>query len=87
MPYTTAEVINERASIESDDSSPSGGNYPWALLIPGDFHYPIEGLTIGKAQGNVIGGAYLKFYSWAQDHYSNRDWYNTPQDSKMVYPQ
>ena len=87
MPYKTAEVINEWAAIKSDGSSPYGGNYPWALLIPGDFQYPIEGLTIGKAKGNVIGGAYLRFYSWAQDHYSNRDWYNTPQDSKMVYPQ
>ena len=86
MPYKTAEVIDEWAAINSDGSSPYGSNYPWALIIPGDFKYPIEGLSIGKAKGNVIGGAYLGFSSWAQNRNSNKNWYNKPQDSEVVYP-
>ena len=86
LPYKTAEVIKEWAAINPDGTSPYGSNYPWALLIPGEFKYPVEGLTIGKAKGNIIGGAYLGFSSWAQNRYSNRDWYNKPQDTKVVYP-
>lgn len=86
IPYKTAEVIDEWAAINSDGSSPYGSNYPWALIIPGDFKYPIEGLSIGKAKGNVIGGAYLGFSSWAQNRNSNKNWYNKPQDSEVVYP-
>lgn len=86
MPFKTVEVINEWAAIKSDGTSPYGTNYPWALLIPGEFKYPIEGLTIGKAKGNVIGGAYLGFSAWAKKRTSNRDWYNKPQDSEVVYP-
>ncbi|MGN1229965.1 MAG: LruC domain-containing protein [Prevotella sp.] len=86
MPFKTVEVINEWAAIKADGTSPYGTNYPWALLIPGEFKYPIEGLSIGKAKGNVIGGAYLGFSSWAQNRTSNRDWYNKPQDSEVVYP-
>lgn len=86
IPYKTAEVIDEWAAVNSDGSSPYGSNYPWALLIPGEFKYPIEGLSIGKAKGNVIGGAYLGFSSWAQNRNSNKDWYNKPQDSEVVYP-
>ena len=73
-------------SINADGTSPYGSNYPWALLIPGEFKYPVEGLTIGMAKGNTIGGAYLGFSSWARDRYSSRDWYNKPQDSEVVYP-
>lgn len=86
IPYKTAEVIDEWAAVNSDGSSPYGSNYPWALLIPGEFKYPIEGLSIGKAKGNVIGGAYLGFSSWAQNRNSNKNWYNKPQDSEVVYP-
>lgn len=86
IPYKTGEVIDEWAAVNSDGSSPYGSNYPWALLIPGEFKYPIEGLSIGKAKGNVIGGAYLGFSSWAQNRNSNKNWYNKPQDSEVVYP-
>lgn len=85
QPYKTAEVLKEWANKRVDGGSPYNNNYPWALLIEGDFRYPVEGLNIGKSQGNVIGGAYLGFGQWAQHRNVSKDWYNHPQSSDVVY--
>lgn len=85
QPFKTAEVFSEWANKRVDGGGPYNNNYPWALLVEGEFRYPVEGLNIGKSRGNVIGGAYLGFAQWAQHRNVSKDWYNHPQSSDVVY--
>lgn len=85
QPYKTSEVFREWANKRVDGGSPYNSNYPWALLVPGKFRYPVEGLNIGKSHGTVIGGAYLGFPQWAQQRNTSKDWYDHPQNQSVVY--
>lgn len=88
-PYKTDEVAHYwRTAVSGDVSTYYTDNYPWALLCPCDFSYPIEGQVIGLKSGSVLGGAYQQghhsFAEWAVDHTAATDWYNYPLSS-LVY--
>ena len=85
QPFKTAEVTREWAAKNADGISVYDNNYPWALMIPGRFRYPVEGYQIGIYKGDILAGAYLGFAYWARYRESNKDWYLNPQSSNMVY--
>lgn len=55
---------------------------PWALLVPGETAYPLEGLPIGGGESGALSGAYQtyghSFAGWARDHTTNTDWWKYP---------
>ena len=53
------------------------GEPPYAIIVPGDFDYPVERVSIINA--------YKKFINWAQDMNTDKDWYTYPEEGK-VYP-
>lgn len=53
------------------------GEPPFAVIVPGDFDYPLEHIAITNA--------YSKFVNWAQDMNVDKDWYIYPDEGK-VYP-
>ena len=53
------------------------GEPPFAIIVPGDFDYPQEKVSITNAYGNFAG--------WAQNMTTNKDWYIYPEEGK-VYP-
>ena len=53
------------------------GEPPFAIIVPGDFDYPLERVSIINAYGNFAG--------WAQNMTTNKDWYIYPEEGK-VYP-
>lgn len=85
QPFKTAEITKEWAAKTADGASVYDNNYPWALMIPGRFRYPVEGTQIGIYKDNVLAGAYLGFAYWARNRESSNDWYNKPQSANMVY--
>lgn len=84
-PFKTDEVIYEWAAKDGGSYSPYSDNYPWGIMVPGSFRYPVEWQPIGIYKNNIISGAYLGFGYWAQDHNSYTDWYKSPQSSDLVY--
>jgi len=66
-----------------------GNSYPWALLVPGDFEYPQEGIAIGSTKSRYL-GAYIteghSFAEWAQHSYNATDWYLYP-SNEYIYNQ
>ena len=53
---------------------------PWALLVPdGQFHYPVEGMFIGRYRNGEVTGAYSRsshsFGEWGRDHSKALDWW------------
>lgn len=66
---------------------------PWALLVPSaSFLYPLEGVQIGFRKRTETGlvfndGAYAtsghSFGGWVEDHESNLDWYNYPDNASV----
>lgn len=64
-------------------------NFPWGIVVPGHFRYPIEWTPIGTTPiANVKGGAYQtsghSFGEWAQDRTKATDWFNYPFE-ELVY--
>lgn len=53
------------------------GEPPFAIIVPGDFDYPLEHIAITNA--------YTNFINWAQDMNADKDWYIYPEEGK-VYP-
>ena len=51
------------------------GQNPWAILIPTDFKYPSERISVTKA--------YPQFNSWGEGSILSNLWYNTPDKSKV----
>ncbi len=51
------------------------GQNPWAILIPTDFKYPSERISVTKA--------YPLFNSWGEGSILSNLWYNTPDKSKV----
>lgn len=86
LPYKTTGVIHTTISDNYADSYSS--NYPWALLLPGDFLYPREGVAIGSLSSNIYGGAYQlpghSFADWARDKNKANDWFRYP-EKRNVY--
>ncbi len=64
------------------------GNLPWAIMVPGDFKYPIEWTPIGRGTEGLYTGAYRaashSFAAWARNRTEATDWYNYP-DSESVF--
>jgi LruC domain-containing protein len=63
---------------------------PWALLVPdGDFHYPVEGMFLGRYRDGESTGAYSRwghsFGEWGRDHTKSQDWwlYNNATKSQV----
>ena len=54
---------------------PLKGEPPFALIVPGDFDYPIERASIVYA--------YPSFREWANNAYSYKDWLDTYDESKL----
>lgn len=55
------------------------GEDPHAIMIPEDFHYPMEGVCIKNA--------YPAFVNWAKDRTQNQNWYLTPEMESVTYKQ
>ena len=53
----------------------TAGQNPWAILIPTDFRYPSERISVTKA--------YPLFNSWGEGSILSNLWYNTPDKSKV----
>lgn len=51
------------------------GQNPWAILIPTDFRYPSERISVTKA--------YPLFNSWGEGSILSNLWYNSPDKSKV----
>jgi hypothetical protein len=56
---------------------PKKGEPPFALIVPGDFDYPIERVSIINA--------YEAFRTWANNAYNYGEWLDSSDDSK-IYP-
>src|SRR5574344_748710 len=85
-PYKKFEVLYLYRN--SDYQYSYSDNYPWALQVPGNFKYPIEGTPIGKYKDGTNTGAYCisghSFGEWAEDEDQAQDWYSYP-SSDYVY--
>ena len=55
---------------------PAAGEPPYAIIVPTNFRYPLERVSILKA--------YSKFANWAQNRDSDKDWY-VECDEELVY--
>lgn len=55
------------------------GEDPHAIMIPGDFRYPLE--------GTCIKDAYPAFINWSKDRTQSLNWYIDPEVSSHVYKQ
>ena len=53
------------------------GEPPYAIIVPYDFKYPMEGKSI-KA-------AYTGFLEWVQDMNTKKDWYITDDNNNLIY--
>ena len=51
------------------------GENPHAIMIPGDFRYPLETICINKA--------YSEFNNWGVDFIISTDWYRHPNIDKV----
>src|SRR5574344_2176589 len=85
-PYNTQQILG---AYNNKDMTQYSSNYPWAVMVPGDFKYPIEWTKVGGANASsVYEGAYQTpghaFGQWAQDKSTATDWYQYP-TSGMVY--
>lgn len=76
--YKTEQVIHQFISKEGNYSD----NKIWAILVPGDFRYPAEGICLGSYYSNILAGAYQtyghSFGQWASDRNTARDWFKYP---------
>lgn len=86
FPYKTKQILS---AYNNKDMTGYTNVFPWGVMVPGDFQYPIEWTKIGGITTNsVLEGAYQtnshSFGQWAQDKKAATDWYNYP-TSGMVY--
>ena len=69
QPYIYDATTNETVRLAKT------GQNPWAILIPTDFKYPSERISVTKA--------YPLFNSWGEGSILSNLWYNTPDKSKV----
>lgn len=53
------------------------GEPPYAIIVPYDFKYPMEGKSIKDA--------YTGFLEWVQDMNTKKDWYIADDDNNLIY--
>lgn len=72
-PNTQPYVFNKTKGIERHISRI--GEDPHAIMVPNDFHYPLEKICIKDA--------YLNFNDWGQNPILSTDWYIKPEVGKI----
>ena len=77
-----------------DRNEASSSTYPWAVMVPKPFYYPVEyqPITVKISDSSATDtGAYSttghSFAGWAADKSTNQDWYKYPITTKVYgYP-
>ena len=77
IPDYLKNIFIENKSTGKIVKMAQAGEPPFAIIVPGDFDYPLERVSITNAYGNFAG--------WAQNMTTNKDWYIYPEEGK-VYP-
>jgi LruC domain-containing protein len=86
-PFKGCKVLYDRNEANSS-------TYPWAVVVPKPFYYPVEyqPITVKITDSNATDtGAYSmtdhSFAGWAADKSTNQDWYKYPVTTKVYgYP-
>lgn len=71
------QVYIENQTTGRTVSLPNAGEPPYAIIVPLNFQYPLEGQSITTA--------YTEFLKWAQDINQSGNWYQMG-DAEMIYP-
>ena len=86
--FKTAQVVTPLKPDGAAYDKAYGNNMPWAIMVPGDFKYPIEWHSIGSNKNGEMTGAYKTpghaFAEWAADSEKATDWYLYP-DEELVF--
>lgn len=86
--FKTAQVVTPIKPDGAAYERAYGNNIPWAIMVPGDFKYPLEWHSIGKNKNGEMSGAYCEpghaFPEWAADSETATDWYLHP-DEELVF--
>ena len=86
--FKTAQVVTPIKPDGAAYERAYGNNIPWAIMVPGDFKYPLEWHSIGKNKNSEMSGAYCEpghaFPEWAADSETATDWYLHP-DEELVF--
>jgi hypothetical protein len=69
--------IENRTTSQIIQMPITNGQSPYAIIVPYDFKYPMEGKSI-KA-------AYPGFLEWVQDMNAQKDWYIASDDNNLIY--
>lgn len=95
-PYKFDQVLPSLGIATEKLSAYIGGKseaYPWSIMVPSTFKYPVEWQSIGSSiyvDGDSYessNAAYEYFSTWAEDPYNTafRSWYETPVSSDRVF--
>src|SRR5574344_330955 len=83
FPYKNVKALYDRDAADT-------GLYPWAIMVPSTFKYPVEYQPITVKitdETKTDTGAYSveghSFAGWAKNKDTNVDWYNYPVSSKV----
>ena len=86
--FKTAQVVTPIKPDGAAYERAYGNNMPWAIMVSGDFKYPLEWHSIGKNKNGEMSGAYCEpghaFPEWAADSETATDWYLHP-DEELVF--
>lgn len=77
IPQFLAKIYIKNETTGESISVPETGDVPLAIIMPFDFHYPME--------REKISNAYTEFLKWAQNATGHDDWYNHYTEDD-VYP-
>ncbi len=75
-------------TLKEVNSSAYDNHISWAIVVPkADFRYTRYGISICGYNENTgeTFGPYQGFVKWMQNHYTNRDWYETLDYPQLVY--
>lgn len=68
IPQFLAKIYIKNETTGDEIHVPETGDVPLAIIMPLDFHYPME--------REKISNAYTEFLKWAQNATGHNDWYN-----------
>ena len=74
IPQFLSQIYITNMTKGGDIRVPKKGEAPYALIIPGDFNYPNEGVSINNA--------YEKFRNWANNASQYNEWLYWSVDEK-----
>lgn len=77
IPQFLAKIYIKNETTGDEIHVPETGDVPLAIIMPFDFHYPME--------REKISNAYTEFLKWAQNATGHDDWYNHYTEDD-VYP-